>query len=80
MLRKKKRAENGRQKVLVLGDHSIPAKHIQLLEQGPKFALEVSPTPVDKLAYCRSLTKSVAEELRPSCSSECLDVISCTKN
>ncbi|KAH7982987.1 hypothetical protein HPB52_008571 [Rhipicephalus sanguineus] len=77
-LRKKAKATPPENKVLVLGDHSVPERHLRVLQKGPKFATEPFISPPERLTCVRNIARQVQQDLRPRFVSEAMDVVSTT--
>ncbi|XP_077563117.1 uncharacterized protein LOC144178855 isoform X1 [Haemaphysalis longicornis] len=73
------RAKAAEGRVIVLGDQILPDRHKKLLGLGPKFCVEPTYGPAEKIALNRSISRCVPEEDRPRFIAETVDVISRTQ-
>lgn len=72
--RKKQASSEGR--FLNLSDVSVPEKIQQVLQKGPKFSVEPTLRPEEKIATARTVSKLAKEEERYRCVTECVQAVS----
>ncbi|KAG0424630.1 hypothetical protein HPB47_028151 [Ixodes persulcatus] len=72
---KKKASAPSPNEVLFLGGAQAPKKITEILELGPKFSIQPTPKPIEKLCLARTLADRVISEERERCISEAVGVM-----